>query len=65
MSPQYLYWLTISMSWLPIWKVLCCFELVLTATILVLAVEKQRPMSLALDAVMSRAVCSFFGRPWK
>jgi len=32
---------------------------VLKAIILVLAGEKFRPRSLALDAVMSRAVCSF------
>ena len=38
---------------------LCCFELVLKATIFVLAGEKMRPMSLALDAVVSRAACSF------
>ena len=59
MTPKYLYCLTISMSCLPIWKVLSCFELVLKAIILVLAVEKNRPRSLALDAVVSRAVCSF------
>ena len=37
MTPKYLYCLTISISCLPIWKVLCCFELVLRAIILVLA----------------------------
>ena len=60
MTPKYLYCLTISVSCLPIWKVLCCFELVLKAIILVLAGEKYRSRSLALYAVMSRAVCSFF-----
>ena len=57
MTPRYLYCLTISMSC--IWKVLCCFELVLKAIILVLAGETDRPRSLALDVVVSRAVCSF------
>ena len=47
------------MSWLPIWKVLCYFELVLKAIIFLLAGER-RPRSLALDAVVSRAVCSGF-----
>ena len=50
--------LTISVSCLPIWKVLCCFEL-LKAIILVLARDKNRSRSLALDVVVSRAVCSF------
>jgi len=49
----------IAMSCLPIWKVLCCFELVLKAIILALAGEKYRSRSLALDAVVSRAICSF------
>ena len=35
------------------------FELVLKAIILVLARKKDRPRSLALDAVVSRTVCSF------
>jgi len=56
MTPKYLYCLTISMSWLPIWKVLCCFELVLKAISLVLEGEKNRPRSLALDVVVSRFV---------
>ena len=47
MTPKYLYCLTISMSCLPIWKLLCCFELVLKAIILVLSGEKDRPRSLA------------------
>ena len=38
---------------------MCCFELVLKANSFVLAGERKRPMSLALDAVLSRAVCSF------
>ena len=58
MTPKYLYCLNISMSCLPICKVLCCFELALKAIILVLAGEKGRPRSLALDVVVSRAVCS-------
>jgi hypothetical protein len=59
--PSIFVWLglTISMSCLPIWEVLCCFELVLKAIIIVLAGEKNRPRSLALDAVVLRAVCSF------
>ena len=60
--PSIFVWLglTISMSCLPIWKVLCCFELVLNAIILVLAVEKNRPRSLALDVVVSKAVVVFW-----
>ena len=57
MTPNYLYWLTISMFCLPIWKV-CCFELVFKAIILVLAGKMNRPGSSALDAVVSRAVSS-------
>jgi len=45
---------------LPMWNVLCCFDLALKAIILVLAGEKKRPRSLALVAVEFRAVCSFF-----
>ena len=37
---------------------LCCFELVLKAIIFVLAGDKKR-RSLALDAVVSRAFCSY------
>ena len=63
MTPRYLYCLTISISCLLVLKVLCCFDLVLKAIIFVLPMEKNGPRSLALDAVVSRTVCSFLGRP--
>jgi len=59
MTPKYLYCLTISKSCLSMWKALCCFELALKAIILILSGEKCSPRSLALDAVVSMAVCSF------
>ena len=45
------------MPCLTIWKVLRCSELALKAIILVLAGERKRPRSLALDAVELRKVC--------
>jgi hypothetical protein len=63
MTPKYLYCLTISMSCLPIWKVFCCFELV-EGNYFCFGGEKKRHISLALDVVVLRAVCSFFVRPW-